>query len=157
MEHRVTSTNVCLNFFECYWLPSFPQSPGRLKRQVSCYMPTIAKRRLMQVTEQLGSASGCPIRFFGCCDRPSNGDWLQSCASQKKYDTPALGVRLCHSTVWNMGELTLEINLYELTAPFECCILEMERMESWENSLRFWNRKCSKWVKNCLVVKFVTS
>jgi hypothetical protein len=25
-----------------------------------------------------------------------------------------------------MGEITLEINLYELTAPFECCVLEMK-------------------------------
>jgi hypothetical protein len=45
------------------------------------------------------------------------------------------------------GEMTVQINLYELTAPFECCILEMEWMETWGNSLRFWNRKCIKWIK----------
>jgi hypothetical protein len=56
-------------------------------------------------------------------------------------------VRLCHFTVWNMGEMTLEINFYELTAPFECCVLETERMETWGNSLRFWHRKCIKRVK----------
>jgi hypothetical protein len=33
--------------------------------------------------------------------------------------------------------MTLEINPYELTAPFECCILETGRMETWGNSLKF--------------------
>jgi hypothetical protein len=46
-------------------------------------------------------------------------------------------MRLRHSIVWNVGEVTLEINLCELTVPFECCVLEMERMETWENFLRF--------------------
>jgi hypothetical protein len=32
-------------------------------------------------------------------------------------------------------------------APFEGCVLETERMETWGNSLRFWNRKCIKRVK----------
>jgi hypothetical protein len=32
-------------------------------------------------------------------------------------------------------------------APFERCVLERERMETWGNSLRFWNRKCIKRVK----------
>jgi hypothetical protein len=36
-----------------------------------------------------------------------------------------------------VGEMTLEINIYELTMPFECCVLEMEQMETWRNSLRF--------------------
>jgi hypothetical protein len=74
VEHRVILTSACLNFFRHYWLPSFPPSPGHLKRQVCCYMPAVAKRRLMQVTEQLGPASGHPIQFFGCRDRPSSGD-----------------------------------------------------------------------------------
>jgi hypothetical protein len=43
-----------------------------------------------------------------------------------------------------MGEMILETKLYELTAPFECCILETEQMETWGNSLRFGNRKCIK-------------
>jgi hypothetical protein len=30
-------------------------------------------------------------------------------------------MRLHHSTVWNV---TVEINLYEVTMPFQCCILE---------------------------------
>jgi hypothetical protein len=30
-----------------------------------------------------------------------------------------------------LAKMTLEINLYELTAPFERCILEAERMETW--------------------------
>jgi hypothetical protein len=55
----------------------------------------IAKRRLMQVREQLGSASGRPIQFFGCCERPCSGDRLtEVSASRKKYDTPAVAVRL---------------------------------------------------------------
>jgi hypothetical protein len=78
MEHRVTSTSAYLNFFKSYWLPSFASSPGQLKRQVNCDMPAIAKRRLMQVMEQLGSASDHPIQFFGCHERLSTGDWLQS-------------------------------------------------------------------------------
>jgi hypothetical protein len=35
------------------------------------------------------------------------------------------------------GENNLGDNLYELTMPFECCVLEAERMETWGNSLRF--------------------
>jgi hypothetical protein len=41
--------------------------------------------------------------------------------------------------------MTLEINLHELNTPFECCILEPERIELRGNSLKFWNRKCIKW------------
>jgi hypothetical protein len=92
---------------------------------------SIAKRRLMQVTEQLGSASGLPIQFFGCHERPSRGDWLTAVSAlQKKYDTPALAMRLRHLAVWNVVEMTSEINLYELTVPLECCVLEMEEMEN---------------------------
>jgi hypothetical protein len=156
VEHHVTSTSVCLNFFKSYWLPSFPPSPRQLKQHVSCYMPDIAKRRLMPVTEQLGTASSHPIQFFGCRERPSSGDWPQSVHCGRNT-TPPRQLRLRHSTVWNMGKMTLEINLYELTAPFECCVLETIRMETWRNSLWFWNRKCIKWVKNCFNVKFVTS
>jgi hypothetical protein len=32
--------------------------------------------------------------------------------------------------VWNLVEMMLEINLYELTVRFERCILETERMET---------------------------
>jgi hypothetical protein len=39
-----------------------------------------------------------------------------------------------------VGEMALEVNLYELTAPYECCVLEMEQMETWGNSLRFLNK-----------------
>jgi hypothetical protein len=35
-----------------------------------------------------------------------------------------------------MWEMTLEINLYELTAPFECCILETEQVETWGKILK---------------------
>jgi hypothetical protein len=79
VEHRVTSTSMRLNFYKCYWLPSFPPSPGQLERQDEVPHASGAKRRLMQVTEQLGSAFGRPIRFFGCRERPSSGDWLTDC------------------------------------------------------------------------------
>jgi hypothetical protein len=62
-----------------------------------------------------------------------------------------LAVRLRHFTMWNVAEMTLAINLYELTAPFENCILETEQMETRGNSLRFWNRKYIKWVEKCFV------
>jgi hypothetical protein len=35
-----------------------------------------------------------------------------------------------------VGEMTMEIKLYELTASFEGCDLEMELMETQGNSLR---------------------
>jgi hypothetical protein len=41
--------------------------------------------------------------------------------------------------------------------PFERCILETEWMETRGNSLRCWDRKCIKWVKNCSVARFLTS
>jgi hypothetical protein len=120
---------------------------------------SIAKCRLMQVTEQLGSASGRPIQFFGCHERLSSGDWLTAVSAlRKKYDTPASAVRLRHSAVWNMAEMTLRINLYELIMPFEHCVLETEWMETQGNSLRFWNRKCIKWVKklfHCQICYFL--
>jgi hypothetical protein len=70
---------------------------------------SVAKPRLMQVTELLESASGPLIQYFGRCERLSSGDWL---------------------TDW-------------LTD----CILEMDPMETWGSSLKFWNRKFIKWVK----------
>jgi hypothetical protein len=55
-------------------------------------------------------------------------------------------------------EITLEINLYEFTAPFECCILEREGMETVGNCARFLYRKCIKWVKKIISSSaFVTS
>jgi hypothetical protein len=36
-----------------------------------------------------------------------------------------------------LAEMTLEIKLYELTEPFECCIWETEGMETQGNCLRF--------------------
>jgi hypothetical protein len=112
---------------------------------------SVAKHRLMQVTEQLQSSSSRWIQFFSCRESPSSVDCQTVVsASRNKYDTPVLAVRLCHPAVWNMADMTLEINLYELTAPFECCVLETERMETRGNSLRFWNKKCIKWVKKKL-------
>jgi hypothetical protein len=90
--------------------------------------------------------------------RPSSGKWLAAVfALRKKYDIPASAVRLCNSAVWNVAEMTLEINLYEQTMPFECCVLETEQMKTQKNYLGFWNRKCIKWVKKSFVIKFVTS
>jgi hypothetical protein len=53
-------------------------------------MPAVAKRRLMQVTKQLGSASGRSIQFFGCLERPSSGHWLQS-LHRERNTTPRVG------------------------------------------------------------------
>jgi hypothetical protein len=112
---------------------------------------SIAKRRLLQVMEQLGSASGCSVQFFGCRDRDQavGSDWLQSLHYGRSTT-----VRLRHSAVWNMAEMTLEINLYEQTAPFERCVMETEQLETQGNSLRFWNRKYIKWAKKlfCLQI-----
>jgi hypothetical protein len=66
---------------------------------------------------------------------------------RKKYDTTVSAMRLHHSAAWNLAEMTLEINLYELNMPFQCCVLETEQMATQGNSLTFWNRKCIKWVK----------
>jgi hypothetical protein len=49
-------------------------------------------------------------------------------------------MRLRHSAVWNMAEVTL-------TTPFEHWVFETERMETQGNSLQFWNRKHIKRVK----------
>jgi hypothetical protein len=110
---------------------------------------SVAKHRLTQVTEQLGSASGRPTQFLVVVrDRVVGTDWLTAaCALWKKYNVALLAMRLRHSAVWNVAEMTLEINLYKLTTPFELCVLEMEQVETRGNSLRFWNRKCIKWVK----------
>jgi hypothetical protein len=43
---------------------------------------------------------------------------------------------LRYSAGRNLAEMILEINLYQPTAPFERCILEIERMETWGSSLR---------------------
>jgi hypothetical protein len=63
----------------------------------------------MQVTKQLGSASGHLIQFFGCREkRPSNEESLTAVsASWNKYDNPATAVRLRHSAVGNVTEMTL--------------------------------------------------
>jgi hypothetical protein len=46
--------------------------------------------------------------------------------------------------------MTLEVNLCELTAPFESCILETERMETGGNCLRLPYIKCITWVTKLL-------
>jgi hypothetical protein len=135
-QQHVTPASACLNFFKCYWLPEFPPSPRLLKGQ------NVAKRRLMQVTKQLRSASSHPIQFFVCRDkRSSGGEWLTAVsASWKKYDPSAMAVRLRHSAVWNVAEVTLAVG--HLNAVFW-----NQRMETRGNSLRFWNRKCIKRAK----------
>jgi hypothetical protein len=63
---------------------------------------------------------GCRPRdtIFGCCDKkPSSVEWLTAVsASWKKYNTPAMAVRLRYTALWNVAEMTLKINPYELTA-----------------------------------------
>jgi hypothetical protein len=85
--------------------------------------------------------------FWLSWQRLSSGEWPTTIsASWKKYKPPS-AVRLCHSAVSNLAEMTLKINLHELTMPFEFCVLETEWMETRGNSLRFWCRKCTKWAK----------
>jgi hypothetical protein len=81
-------------------------------------------------------------------DREVGTDWLHSLCIAEEIRHPRAAVRLRHSAVWYVAKMTLEINLCELTAPFERCVLEAERMETRGNSLRFWNGECIKWVKN---------
>jgi hypothetical protein len=102
-QPRVTPASARLNFFKCYWLPWFPPSPRLFKRQ------NVAKRRLMQATKQLGSASGHLIQFFGCRDkRSSSGEWLTAVSALgKKYETSVTAVRSRHSAVWYVAEMTL--------------------------------------------------
>jgi hypothetical protein len=96
----------------------------------------------MQVTEQLGGFRLPDTIFRLSWQRPSGGEWLTAVfAVQKKYDTPALAVRLCHSAVWNLVEMSVEINLHELTEPFERCVLETERMETLGNSFKILKQK----------------
>jgi hypothetical protein len=144
-----TSTSTCLNFFKCYWLPSFPPSPGQLKRQVSCHMPALPNAGLCRYWNHYNQILATGYNFLVLVrDRVMGTDRLTAVSVlQNKYDTPPLAMKLRHSAVWNEAEMTLEINLYELTAPFEHCVLETEQMETQGNSFRFWNRKCIKWVK----------
>jgi hypothetical protein len=102
VEHRVTSTSMRLNFFKCYWLPLLPPSPRQLKRQVSCHMPALPNAGLCRSTEQLGSASGCSIQFFGYHERLSNGDWLQSLHCRRNMTPRRLWdcVILLYETWW---------------------------------------------------------
>jgi hypothetical protein len=78
----------------------------------------------------------------GCCDkRSSSGEWLTAvCALWKKYETSTMAVRLRHSAVWNMAEVTLTV--HHLNTAFW-----KQWMQTQGNSLRFWNKKCIKWVK----------
>jgi hypothetical protein len=67
----------------------------------------------MQVTKQLGSASSHPIQFLGYRDkRPSSEECLTAVsASWKKYDNPTTAMRLHHSAVRNIVEMTLTSHL----------------------------------------------
>jgi hypothetical protein len=73
--------------------------------------------------------------FWSSWQRPSSGDWLD--CTRPRHDV----VSFC---CVKLTEITLEIDLQELTVPFECCILETEQMET---GGRFWYRKCIKWVQ----------
>jgi hypothetical protein len=120
--------------------------------EVTSVLPhaSIAKCRRKQVAEQLVSVSGCPIQFFGCREGSSGGDWLTYWLQSLHCGRRTARLRQpwgCHFAVWNIAEMTLEINLYEVTTPFERCVLETVLMETQGNSSRFWSRKCIKWVK----------
>jgi hypothetical protein len=66
LAHAKTSSNA---------LAAFVSSKSRAVEAASELPHTIvAKHRLRQVTEQLGSVSSCLIQFFSCHDRPNSGD-----------------------------------------------------------------------------------
>jgi hypothetical protein len=144
--------NIVSLWLACAWT-SFPPSPGQLKRQVSWHMPEL------QTPAYAGHGTARisfwpPNTIFRLSWDTEFGDWLGAVsASQKKYDTPMSAIRLYHSAVWNVAEMTLEINLYELIVPFEHCILETEWMENQRNCWRFWNKKCIIWVKELLLLR----
>jgi hypothetical protein len=109
---------------------------------------SIAKCRLMQVTEHLWSVSSRPIQFSGCRDRPSSGDSLQSLHCRKNTTCPC--------QLWGCVILLCEMwqkwpwRLTYMNWPCHLNAAFWKRNE-WKrggNSLRFWNRKCIKWVKN---------
>jgi hypothetical protein len=102
----------------------------------------------MQVTKQLALASGHPILFFGCCDRDQvvENDWLQSLHCGGNVTPPCRPwgcvILLCETWQKWPWRLTYMTWLCHLNAAFwkQC-------METQENFLRFWYRKCIKWVK----------
>jgi hypothetical protein len=110
-----------LEFFKRYWLPEFPPSSGQLKWQVSLYVPVLP----MQAHAGHGTlrTGFWPLNtIFWSWQRVVGDGWLQSLHHVR--NTKPRAMRLCHSAMWNLAEMTLEINLCELTAPFEHCILE---------------------------------
>jgi hypothetical protein len=64
------------------------------------------------------------IIFRSLWQRLSSGDWRTAVSvSREKYNTPPPHEAVSFCCV-KLAEMTLEINLYELTAPFERCILK---------------------------------
>jgi hypothetical protein len=111
----------------------------------------------MQVMEQLGSASGCPIQFFGYRERPSSGGLTTVCASRKKYDTPhrpwGCVIPLCETWRNDLGD-------YPLWTDHAIWMLHFGNGMNGNvgKFLRFWNRKCIKWVKklfHCQICYFL--
>jgi hypothetical protein len=134
---------ACLNFLLFYWLPEFPTNswPTEASTCQCCQMQTHVGHR----TARIGFLP--PVQSFGDRDRDLvvGTDWLQSLHHGRNTTPPHHA--LASFCLVKLVEMTLEIKLYELTTPFECCILEAEQMETWGSCLRFWYRKCIKWAK----------
>jgi hypothetical protein len=140
-----------LNFFKCYWLPEFPPSDWPVETSTCQHCQIQA--HVGHGTARIGFWPLNKI-IWSSWQRPSSGDrrtdwltdWLTAVsASWEKYNTPHHEVA---SFCWvKPVEMTLEINICELTTPFECCMLETEQMETRGSCLRFWYRKCITWVK----------
>jgi hypothetical protein len=78
-KHRVTSTSTCLNFFQCYWLPSFPRSPRQLKQQVSCHMPALPNAGLCRSQNSYNQLLATRYNFsVVLADWVVGTDWPQS-------------------------------------------------------------------------------
>jgi hypothetical protein len=130
---------VHLNFFKCYWLPEFPPSDRPVETST-------CQRCQMQADIGHGPAGigFLPLDtiFWSSWQRLISGNWLQSLHHGRNTTPP------CHEVASfccvKLAEMTMEINVRELTVLFEHCILEIERMETQGNFLRFWYRK---WVQ----------
>jgi hypothetical protein len=139
---------ACLHFLKHYWPPEFPPSVPQLKQQVRFHTPALPNAGSCGSWNRLVGLLPPPpppppdIIFWSLWQTPSSGDWLQSvhCGRNKTPPRHEIASFCCVK----LAQMTFQINLYELTAPFEQCILETGWMEIRGNCLRFWYRKCIK-------------
>jgi hypothetical protein len=127
VQHHVASANTP-ELFQMLLAARVPSKCQPVEAASQLPHESVAKCRLIQLTEQTAYASGPPVQSFTCdTARVVGTDWLQSLHRERNTTPP------CHQVMSfccaKLAEMTLEIHLYELTTPFEHCILETERME----------------------------